>query len=321
MIYKFNPILKPTIWGGEKIASFKDITTDHDRIGESWEISCVEGDISVVSEGPDAGLTVRQLIERDGAKLLGRRNFERFGSEFPLLVKFIDAKHDLSIQVHPNDELALKRHNTKGKSEMWYVVDAAPTAHLKTGLREALTPESYVAAISDHSICDKIRDYNVKAGDVFYLPAGCIHSIGAGCFIAEIQQTSDITYRIYDYNRPGVDGKPRQLHTELSKDAIDYTLLDDCRVSYDEPAEGLVPLVDCPYFNVGLAKLTPEPVAVPDMDSFIIVIGIEGDIMIATGQGSQILHKGQTALISAESTDISLRSLTPTAKSLLAHVG
>lgn len=320
MIYKFQPILKSTIWGGEKIASFKNIAAENDLVGESWEISGVKGDISVVSGGKDAGMSLVQLIERDGARLLGHKNFERFGTEFPLLIKFIDAKQDLSIQVHPNDELAMKRHNSKGKTEMWYVVDATPTAHLKSGLKAAMTPESYVAAIEDNSICDKLQDYNVKAGDVFFLPAGRIHSIGAGCFIAEIQQTSDITYRIYDFNRVGTDGKPRQLHTELSKDAIDYTVLDDYRTHYTEPAEGIVPLVDCPYFNVALAKLTPEPQALPDVDSFIIVIAIDGDVEITTDQATATVRKGETALISADSTNVKVKALTPTAKALLAHI-
>ena len=321
MIYKFNPILKSTIWGGDKIAAFKNIVADSEQIGESWEISGVKGDISVVSSGKDAGMTLQQLIERDGAKLLGHKNFERFGLEFPLLIKFIDAKQDLSIQVHPNDELAMKRHNSKGKTEMWYVVDATPTAHLKSGLKSEMTPESYVAAIEDNSICDKLQDYNVKAGDVFYLPAGRIHSIGAGCFIAEIQQTSDITYRIYDFNRVGADGKPRQLHTELSKDAIDYTVLDDYRTDYEKPAEGIVTLVDCPYFNVGLAELSSHSQQLPDVDSFIIVIGIDGDIKIETGEGTTVVSKGETALISADSTDVKIKAIGTNAKALTAFIG
>lgn len=320
MIYKFNPILKSTIWGGDKIAAFKNIATDSEQIGESWEISGVKGDISVVSSGKDAGMTLQQIIERDGAKLLGHKNFERFGLEFPLLIKFIDAKEDLSIQVHPNDELAMKRHNSKGKTEMWYVVDATPTAHLKSGLKSAMTPESYVAAIEDNSICDKLQGYNVKAGDVFFLPAGRIHSIGAGCFIAEIQQTSDITYRIYDFNRVGVDGKPRQLHTELSKDAIDYTVLDDYRTDYKKPAEGLVTLVDCPYFNVGLAELSSNEQPLPDVDSFIIVIGIDGEIKIETAEGTAVVGKGETALISADSTDVKIKAAGANARALTAYI-
>lgn len=321
MIYKFNPILKTTLWGGDRIASFKSILSSDDHIGESWEISGVKDNISVVCNGSDAGLSLNQLIERDGAKLLGEANFKRFGQEFPLLIKFIDAKQDLSIQVHPNDELAKKRHNSKGKTEMWYVVDATETAHLKSGLGSELTPESYVKAIEDNTICDKLKDYRVKAGDVFFLPAGRIHSIGAGCFIAEIQQTSDITYRIYDFNRVGADGKPRQLHTELSKDAIDYTVLDDYRTDYIAPANGLVSLVDCPYFNVGLAVLSGNVISIPDVDSFKIVIAIESDIIIETAEGSETVCKGETALIPANSTNVNIKAQDgKNAKALIAYI-
>lgn len=320
MIYKFKPILKSTIWGGERIASFKGIITDIESIGESWEISGVKGDVSVVDGGKDDGMTLNQLIDRDGASLLGHKNFERFGHEFPLLIKFIDAKQDLSIQVHPDDALAMERHGSKGKTEMWYVVDAAEGAHLKSGLKTAMTPESYVAAIEDNSICDKLQDYDVKPGDVFFLPAGRIHSIGAGCFIAEIQQTSDITYRIYDFNRVGADGRPRELHTELSKDAIDYTLSDDYRTHYTMPERGMVNLVDCRYFDVAAASLTTETQPLPQVDSFVIIICVEGRMLVETGSESVVISRGETVLLSADSVDRRIRAVEGTAKALTACI-
>lgn len=321
MIYKFAPIFKTTIWGGERIAPFKGVWSDLSKIGESWEISGVKDNISVVKDGPDAGISLTELIERDGARLLGKDNYKRFGTEFPLLVKFIDAAQDLSIQVHPDDSLAKKRHNSKGKTEMWYVVDASPSAHLKSGLKSALDPQAYVNAIEDNSICDKLMDYDVMPGDVFFLPAGRIHSIGAGCLIAEIQQTSDITYRIYDFNRVDAQGNTRQLHTELSKEAIDYTMLDDYRTHYSEPAEGIVPLVDCPYFNVGLTVVKDTPVALPEIDSFFIVIVTEGTVLLQADGMEMKLRRGETALVSADTLSSSLVALdSDKAKVLLAHI-
>ena len=194
---KFRPILKSVVWGGEKIAPFKEITTDQHNIGESWELSGVKGNESVVANGEYAGRTITELVQEFKGRLIGQKNYERTGDEFPLLIKFIDAKQDLSIQVHPDDELAAKRHNgSKGKTEMWYVVAADKDAHLMSGLTQKITPDEYEQRVNNHTITDVLHDYKVAPGDVFFLPAGRIHSIGSGSFIAEIQQTSDITYRI-----------------------------------------------------------------------------------------------------------------------------
>ena len=201
-MYKFKPILKTMLWGGEKIVPYKRIVSDQKQVGESWELSGVKGNESVVAEGPEAGTTLPGLIARHGAALLGKANFERFGEEFPLLIKFIDARQDLSIQVHPDDELAWKRHRSKGKTEMWYVVATDEGAHLRSGFAKRVTPAEYAASVEDNTITDLLADYAIRPGDVFFLPAGRVHSIGAGAFIAEIQQTSDITYRIYDAATP-----------------------------------------------------------------------------------------------------------------------
>ena len=220
----FKPILKKIIWGGSDICPFKGITPVQEGIGESWELSHVEGNYSVVDNGALEGKTLDELIRTYGKQLLGEKVVEQFGSIFPLLIKFIDARDNLSIQVHPDDELAKKRHNSFGKTEMWYVINAAKGAGLYSGFSKQINVDEYVKRVEDNTIMDVLQRYEVNPGDVFFLPAGRVHAIGAGCFIAEIQQTSNITYRIYDYDRKGPDGKGRELHTELAKDAIDYTL-------------------------------------------------------------------------------------------------
>ena len=300
-MYKFKPILKSLIWGGEKIAPYKQIETDQHNIGESWELSGVKDNESVVAEGPEAGTPLPELIARHGSALLGRENFERFGTEFPLLIKFIDARQDLSIQVHPNDELAWERHKSKGKTEMWYVVAADEGAHLRSGFAKEVTPEEYEASVADNTITDILTDYKIQPGDVFFLPAGRVHAIGAGSFIAEIQQTSNITYRIYDYGRVGADGKPRELHTELAKGAIDYTVLPDYRTHYRPEYDKRVELVSCPYFTTSLYDLTrQQSVDLSRLDSFVVVICLEGHGTLTSDAGSSVsIHQGETVLVPA----------------------
>lgn len=300
-MYKFEPILKSTIWGGEKIVPYKQIVSDRTTVGESWELSGVKGNESVVSDGPDAGMTLPELIARDGARLLGKANHQRFGEEFPLLIKFIDARQDLSIQVHPDDKLAWERHQSKGKTEMWYVVAADPDAHLRSGFAKQVTPAEYEASVGDNTITDLLADYRIAAGDVFFLPAGRVHSIGAGSFIAEIQQTSDITYRIYDFNRRDANGNTRELHTELAKGAIDYAVLPDYRTRYDAVENGETKLVSCPYFTTSLYDLTAsKTLDYSALDSFVVVICIEGHGTITDDRGQTLpLHQGETVLLPA----------------------
>ena len=303
-MYRFRPILKSLLWGGEKIAPYKEIAADLTCIGESWELSGVEGNVSVVAEGPDAGLTLARLIARDGARMLGKKNSERFGDEFPLLVKFIDARQDLSIQVHPDDKLAWERHRSKGKTEMWYVVAADEGAHLRSGFAKEVTPAQYEASVADDTITGLLADYAVRPGDVFFLPAGRVHSIGAGSFIAEIQQTSDITYRIYDFNRRDAQGNKRELHTEQAKDAIDYTVLPDYRTRYEAAQNRPVELVACPYFTTTLYDLTePQQIDLTATDSFVVVICMEGRGTVTDSAGTTLaVHQGETLLVPA-STD------------------
>lgn len=299
---KFRNIFKTVVWGGEKIAPFKGVETDQHNIGESWELSGVKGNESVVAQGTLAGRTIAELAQEYKGELLGEKVYAATGAEFPLLIKFIDARDDLSIQVHPDDALAAVRHNgSKGKTEMWYVVQADEKAHLMSGLTRQITPEEYAAKVADNTITDVLHDYNVKAGDVFFLPAGRIHSIGTGCFIAEIQQTSDITYRIYDFGRTGLDGKPRELHTEESKDAIDYSVLDDYKTHYSELKNVENEIVSCEYFTTSLLDLDkPLTLPVKERDSFLIVICTEGSGTLEDSEGNTVsLRQGETVLVPA----------------------
>ena len=278
---KFNPILKSMIWGGEKLRQYKAISTDQKNIGESWELSGVPGNKSVVSNG----------------------------EKFPLLIKFIDARDDLSIQVHPDDAMAQAVHGQPfGKTEMWYVVSADKDAHLMSDLSDEITPEEYVSRVENNTITDVLCDYKVASGDVFFLPAGRIHSIGKGCFIAEIQQTSDLTYRIYDFGRLGLDGKPRELHTELAKDAIDYSVSEDYRTAYTAAQNEDTLLVECEYFKTHLLDLTePLSVDVKSKDSFMIVICLEGQGELKDSEGNVVaLKQGETVLVPALTDNVTL---------------
>lgn len=219
---KFEPILKQTLWGGDKIIPFKHLNDTLANVGESWEVSAVEGSESIVANGADKGLTLPDMVRKYKEDLVGEANYARFGNKFPLLIKFIDAKLDLSIQVHPGDELAKKRHNSFGKNEMWYVIAADQGAKLISGFAEQITPKEYKERVYNGTFADVLQTCAIKPGDVFYVPAGRVHGIGAGAFVAEIQQTSDITYRIFDYNRKDKDGKSRELHTSQAIDAINF---------------------------------------------------------------------------------------------------
>lgn len=307
---KFKPILKSTIWGGEKIIPFKHLDIQQEQVGESWEISDVPGDESVVANGADAGKNLTQMVDEYKAALVGESNYKRFNGKFPLLIKFIDACQDLSIQVHPDDELAMKRHQSLGKTEMWYVIgNDGGKAHLRSGLLKQITPEEYAQMIADNTICDALADYAVQPGDVFFLPAGRIHSIGAGCFIAEIQETSNITYRIYDFNRKDKNGNTRELHTELSKDAIDYTVNEDYRTHYTPKQNEPVELVACPYFTTTVYDLTePMEMDYSELDSFVIYICMEGACSVTDNEGNQLsLQAGESVLFPATTQKLSVK--------------
>lgn len=307
--FKFEPILKPVIWGGSRLCEFKNIKPVKDGIGESWEISGVKGSISVISDGDLKGVSLSELLLGSKEQLVGKKVYEKYGNTFPLLIKFIDARDDLSIQVHPDDRLAKQRHNSFGKTEMWYVINAAPDAYLYSGFQKSITPDEYVERVKNNTFTETLRKYYVKPGDVFFLPAGRVHAIGAGCFIAEIQQTSDITYRIYDYNRKDADGNTRELHTDLAKDAIDYTVYPTYKTEYLPTPNHPVKLASCNYFTTNLLDLSLEINRdYSFLDSFVIFICIDGSCQITDDKGnSVVLKQGETLLIPADTNSVNVK--------------
>ncbi len=304
----FKPILKELIWGGQDIRPFKGLTANNEKIGESWEVSHVEGNYSVVEHGSLQETDLDTLINTYQERLLGKQVFERFGTTFPLLIKFIDAQDRLSIQVHPEDNLAKVRHNSFGKTEMWYVINAKQGSKLFSGFAKQSSPEDYVERIANNTIMDVLQEYEVQAGDVFFLPAGRVHAIGSGCFIAEIQQTSNITYRLYDYDRRDKEGNPRELHTELAKDAINFELSDSYRTDYTPQLNSSVHLAQCPYFETNLLEFDrARTQELAHLDSFVIYIVMEGALSLRDNNGYEIeLHQGQTVLVPAELTNVTL---------------
>ena len=300
-LFKFEPLLKQTIWGGDKIVTFKHLESDLDSVGESWEISGVPGDESVVANGEYKGKTLNEVLTEMKDKLVGADNYNRFGDRFPLLIKFIDARQDLSIQVHPDDETAHRQGKPMGKTEMWYVMDSDENASLKVGLKKKITPEEYAQMVEDDTICDALGNYKVKSGDCFFIPAGRIHAICSGSFIAEIQQTSDVTYRIYDYKRKDKNGNYRQLHTKEAAEAIDYTVLDNYRTEYTPVKNEATPLVSCPLFTTAVYDLTePMTLDYSELDSFVILIALKGEGTILTSSGETFsFREGESVLLPA----------------------
>ena len=303
---KFIPLLKQTIWGGEKISTLKHRHLNINNIGESWEISGVKDNETIADDGPYQGKSINQLVAEYKEKLVGHDNYQRFGNEFPLLIKFIDARRDLSIQVHPSEEIAHRQGKPHGKTEMWYLMNSEKGAQLYSGLKKQITPEEYKAMVANDTICDALAQYQVKEGDVFFLPAGRIHAIGAGCFLAEIQQTSDVTYRIYDYKRKDKNGNYRELHTEQAAECIDYHTEKDYRTSYEAIKNAGVTLVQCPYFTTSVYDLEePMTIEYKDLDSFVILIGLSGKGSFCDNEGNTFtLQAGETILIPATTEEI-----------------
>jgi mannose-6-phosphate isomerase len=320
---KFKPILKDRIWGGDKLQTRlnKDLK-GKDNIGESWELSGVEGSISVVSNGFLQGNDLNELIEVYMGDLVGERVFKKYGEEFPLLIKFIDANDDLSIQVHPNDELAAARHNSFGKSEMWYIMHAEPGAELISGFKHKTEPEQYTKAVENNSVLSLLASYQVNKGDVFYIPAGRVHAIGKGIMLAEIQQTSDLTYRIYDYDRTDAKGNKRDLHIEEALDAINFKDTHGHRLDYTTEENGASELCTTPFFSTYLLNFD-KPIGRDyyHLDSFVILVCVEGEAEISfnKGQGVETIKTGETVLIPAELNRIDLFTTTG-AKILEVHI-
>lgn len=307
--FKFRPILKERIWGGTKLRDVFSKPIPNEITGESWEVSAVKGDISVVANGELAGKDLQQILEEQPQALLGRRIYERFGKEFPILIKFIDAREDLSIQVHPNDELAQKRHNSFGKTEMWYVMDADPEAKLIVGFNKSVTKQEYQEHLDNGTLIEIMNYEPVREGSTFFINTGKVHAIGAGTLLAEIQQTSDITYRVYDFNRRDKDGNLRELHTEQALDAIDYQKKDDFKVTYNRTENQHNPMVGCPYFITNYLKLTQDMVVdIAQKDSFHIYMCVKGQGSVRFENQEVALQKGETILIPASCPTITIQT-------------
>jgi mannose-6-phosphate isomerase len=296
----FEPILKDKIWGGGKLKSLFNKPALTDKLGESWELSGYEGDESVVINGNLAGKNLRELIEIYKADLVGDKNYNQYGLTFPLLFKLIDANDNLSIQVHPGDEVALNRHMSFGKTEMWYVVDAEEDAELIIGFVDDCSQEKYLQALENGTVEELLQKVRVSKGDVFFIPAGLVHAIGSGTVIAEIQQSSDITYRIYDYKRKDDNGNERELHTKLAFDVINFNASLQPKTIYRSVLNEVIPLVTCNYFNTSILRFNRQIERIYTcIDSFVVYMCFEGSFEIELAENKTIVHKGDTILIPA----------------------
>lgn len=312
---KFRANLKERIWGGERLISLFGKRGSSDKaIGESWEISGIEGDVSEVENGFLQGNNLQELIEIYMGDLIGEKVYQKFGIEFPLLFKFIDAEEVLSIQVHPDDDLARKRHNAYGKTEMWYVIDANEDAGLILGFKQKLNRESYLSHFESGNLPGILKTEGVKKGDAFFIPAGKVHAIGKGILLAEIQQTSDVTYRIYDWERRDAEGKSRELHVDLALDAIDFKDANGGRINYDPELNKTTPLAKCDYFTSNLLNFN-ETMArnYIGLDSFVVYMCTEGACLIDYGKDETIsLKQGESILIPNELSILTLIPEKPT---------
>ena len=317
---KFKTIFKEKIWGGNKIKSIlnKDFSP-LDNCGETWELSAVQGELSIVENGFLAGNNIQELIEIYMGDLVGDKIYDKFGIEFPLLIKFIDATDVLSIQVHPDDNLAKKRHKAYGKTEMWYIIDAEKDAEITIGFKNDITEDIYLKHFRENSLNEILNIEKSKAGDVFYIPAGRVHAIGAGNLLCEIQQTSDITYRIFDWNRKDKSGNTRELHTKLAVEAIDYNFYDNYKIKYQTKQNISNEIITCNYFTTNIIPLENRITkSYIDLDSFVIYICIDGSFELKYNQNDKILiNKGDVYLIPAE---IKTLELIPKTKSKILEV-
>ena len=301
---KFYPILKERIWGGEKLKSLINKQCNLETIGESWELSDLEGDISVVANGALKGKTLRELLVEYKSAMVGDKIYSQFGNKFPLLIKFIDAKKDLSIQLHPNDKLAKERHDSFGKTEMWYVMDAESDAKLIVDFKSGVTLASYLKNLKEKTLPNILNFEKVKKGDAYFIENGRVHAIGAGVLLAEIQQTSDITYRIYDWDRLDTSGNSRELHTELAMDAIDFNMEKKFKATYSKIENETNPIINCPYFTTSYLAVTKTISKANNIDSFLIYICVSGRVTISGNNVETYLKTGETVLVPASVKDI-----------------
>ena len=296
---QFDPILKDRIWGGEKLKTILNKPITSKITGESWELSTVEGDVSVVSNGVLKGKSLMQLIDEMPNEILGTKVYNQFGKQFPLLFKYLDAREDLSIQVHPNDALAKERHNSFGKTEMWYVTQADADARIIVGFKENSSKEEYLKHLEDKTLVSILDTVKAKSGDVFFLETGTVHAIGAGLVVAEIQQTSDITYRLYDFDRKDAQGNTRELHVDLALDAINYNKV-ETQKKYETKVNTSNTVVDCPYFTMNFIPLENKVEVAKSGETFTVYMCIEGSFEIEYEGFKQSYIKGDTVLVPAE---------------------
>lgn len=303
---KFEPILKERIWGGEKLKTLFNKQSNIENVGESWELSDVEGDTSIVANGSLQGKSLKDLLAEYAEELVGAKIYRQFGSKFPLLIKFIDAREDLSIQLHPNNELAKERHNSFGKTEMWYVMNAEKNANLIVDFKEGVTVDDYLESLKNKKLPKILNFENVKRGDTYFIEVGRVHAIGAGVLLAEIQQTSDITYRIYDWDRVDAKGNSRELHTELAIDAIDFNMDKNYKASYSKTENETNPMVSCPYFTTGFLPVTDTISKTNKHDSFLIYMCVSGNVIISGNGVETPLKMGETVLVPASVKGITI---------------
>jgi mannose-6-phosphate isomerase len=311
---KFEPVLKEKVWGGNALVSRygkkQESISESSKVGESWELSAISENESVVSNGFLAGNNIEELIEVYMGDITGDMIYEKFGNEFPLLIKFIEAREDLSIQVHPGNELSRKRHNAYGKTEMWYILESEKGAGIFTGFREGVTKEDYSLATGNGSLAKLMNFEIVDPGDTFYTPAGRVHAIGAGTVLVEIQQTSDITYRIFDWNRKNIGIEKRELHTELALDAIDFNASGKGKIRKEPEMNKLENLVSCEFFNTSLLYFNkPLKQDYYLLDSFVLYICIDGEFLIRWDNSSEKVSKGETVLLPAMIREVTLEPL------------
>lgn len=309
-MWLFNPIYKEKIWGGNSILKYKGLEQNEAPIGESWELSGEPGNESVVTNGKDKGLNLTELIDKYGATLLGQQNFQQYGGRFPLLVKFLDATQPLSVQVHPNDEMANRKGFPFGKTEMWYVVGAQPDSEISVGFNRPLSAEEYTKIANSDEIENCLAKHKIRKGDTFFIPAGRVHALGSGAFIMEVQQSSDLTYRIYDYGRRDSEGNLRELHTDLALEAINFDDRENPKVNYTPKTNIPVNLIDSTFFTVNALNLDQEIIRdYSERDSFVILVVTEGVVIFTTNEDSLTVKAGTTVLLPASTNQLTIKPL------------
>lgn len=308
-LLRFEPILKEKIWGGRKLMHLFGKKSSKENIGESWEISDVKGDETVVSNGSLKGKSLKELSEQYTVDFLGKKVYQNYGTEFPLLIKFIDAKDKLSIQLHPDDVLARERHNSFGKTEMWYIMQADEASNIMVGFKKDSNEEEYQEHITNKTLPELLNVDQVSPGDVYFIPTGRIHAIGAGVLLAEIQQTSDNTYRVYDWDRQDTNGYYRELHTELAKEAIDYKAQEEYKTKYKVHKNGVSNVVSCPYFTTNIVAFKGElDLKYETKDSFVIYMCVEGEVSFQYKHQKEQIKIGETIMLPACIKEVSLQS-------------